>query len=102
MEYEITNKKKPKRLPTITGFLSFCIALISLTAVNVLILSKSQNDMIGPILMSPLLGFFLGIIGLFTRKHSRLYAVWGLSLNVFLLVFYFVMIIASLGINYKP
>jgi hypothetical protein len=46
--------------------------------------------------------FFLGVIGLFTRRRSRLFAIWGLALCISLLIFTFLMVISSLCINYKP
>jgi hypothetical protein len=102
MELGIKKKNKSNRLPTISGFLSFVIALIALAGLNVALLIKEKVFPGVFIIQLPILGFFLGVIGLFTRRRSRLYAIWGLSLSLFLLIFTFLMVISSLSINYKP
>jgi hypothetical protein len=90
-------------LPKIFGFLSFLIALIALAGLNVsLLLLKQQGFPSVFLIQLPMVSFFLGIIGLFTQKRSRLFAIWGLSLSVFLFIFTFLMVVLSLGINYKP
>lgn len=102
MELGIKKKAGGRRLPTISGFLSFLIALISLAGLNVALLIKNSVFPGVFIIQLPILGFFLGVIGLFTRRRSRLFAIWGLSLCIFLLIFTFLMVISSLSINYKP
>ncbi|MBS4215312.1 MULTISPECIES: hypothetical protein [Neobacillus] len=102
MELGVKKKRGDRRLPTISGFLSFLVALISLAGLNVALLIKEKVFPGVFIIQLPIVGFFLGVIGLFTLKRSRLYAIWGLSLNIFLLIFTLLMIISSLGINYKP
>ncbi|EKN71057.1 hypothetical protein BABA_02742 [Neobacillus bataviensis LMG 21833] len=102
MELGIKKKRGNRRLPTISGFLSFLIALISLAGLNVALLIKNSEFPGLFILQLPIVGFFLGLAGLVTLRRSRLYAIWGLSLNIFLLIFTLLMVIASLSINPKP
>ncbi|MFJ7728708.1 hypothetical protein ACIQXV_21555 [Neobacillus sp. NPDC097160] len=102
MELGIKKKGGGRRLPTISGFLSFLIALIGLAGLNVALLLKVPIFPRTFIVELPLVGFFLGLLGLITRKRSRLYAIWGLSLSIFLLLFTLLMIIAGLSINPKP
>lgn len=102
MELGIKKKGGGRRLPTISGFLSFLIALISLAGLNVALLIKNSGFPGVFIIQLPILGFFLGVTGLFTWRRSRLFAIWGLSLCIFLLIFTFLMVISSLSINYKP
>ncbi|MCM3570673.1 hypothetical protein [Neobacillus mesonae] len=102
MELGIKKKHRSNRLQTISGFLSFVIGLISLAGLNVALLMKEKVFPGMFIIQLPMLGFVLGMIGLFTRRRSRLHAVWGLSISLFLFIFTFLMIISSLGINYKP
>ncbi|CAH2715942.1 hypothetical protein BACCIP111895_03126 [Neobacillus rhizosphaerae] len=102
MELGIKKKAKHKSLPTISGFLSFLIALISLAGLNVALLIKEKVFPGIFIYQLPMLSIFLGIIGLFTRKRSRLYAIWGISLSIFLFIFTLLMVVSSLSINYKP
>jgi len=102
MELGINKKGGNRHLPTISGFLSFLIALIALAGLNVALLIKEKVFPGVFIVQLPILGFFLGVIGLFTRSRSRLYAIWGLSLCIFLLIFTLLMVVSSLSINYKP
>ncbi|MFJ5716715.1 hypothetical protein [Neobacillus sp. NPDC093127] len=102
MELGIKKKGGGRRLPTISGFLSFLIALISLAGLNVALLMKVPVFPGIFIVQLPIVGFFLGLFGLITRRRSRLYAIWGLSLCSFLLLFTLLMIIVSLVINPKP
>lgn len=102
MEWGIKKNGGNRRLPTISGFLSFLIALISLAGLNVTLLLKTPGFPAVFLIQLPLVGFFLGIIGLITQKRSRLYAIWGLSLSIFLLIFTLLMVVSTLGINYKP
>ncbi|MFK9092677.1 hypothetical protein [Bacillus salipaludis] len=102
MELGIKKKGGNRRLPTISGFLSFLIALISLAGLNVALLIKEKVFPGVFIIQLPIVGFFLGLLGLITRSRSRLYAIWGLSLSIFLLLFTLLMVVSSLSINYKP
>ncbi|WP_042454411.1 hypothetical protein [Neobacillus dielmonensis] len=102
MELGVKNKGLLQRIPAIFGFLSFLSALIALAGLNVGLLIQGSLFFGLFVFQLPFVGFFLGIVGLFTEKRSRLFAIWGFSLCLFLLVFAFLMIILSLGINYKP
>lgn len=101
---ELLNKGKQNKknnLPTITGFLSFLFAILSLIFLNAALILEAMFNM-SSIMLLPLLSFFLGIAGLFTKNRSRLFAFWGLGISLFLFIFFFLMIIMSLSINYKP
>jgi len=104
MELEMTNKKKTqrKRMPTITGFLSFLISLIALAGLNVSLLLDSDEFPDFFLIKLPLLGLILGFFGLITQKRSRLYAFWGIVLSLFILVFTFMMFGLAWTINPKP
>ncbi|MBO0960489.1 hypothetical protein J1P26_12365 [Neobacillus sp. MM2021_6] len=102
MELGIKKKGGNRRLPTISGFLSFLVALLSLAGLNVALLVKNAEFPGIFIVQLPIVGFFLGLAGLVTVRRSRLYAIWGLTLNIFLLVFTLLMMIAALSINPKP
>lgn len=104
MELEVNNRKcngsTKKKVATVTGFISFLLSLLSLMIINITLLT-GHGGMIGFVYIS-ILGFFLGIVGLFTKKGSRLYAVWGVSLNLFVVIFPFIMFILAYTINAKP
>lgn len=105
MELEMNNKDKGKqrKLPTISGFLSFLIALISLAGVNLSLLIDIDDFPKMFLVNLPIVGFFLGLLGLITSKKSRLYALWGIGISLFILVFTFLMIgLSWVGINPKP
>ncbi len=101
MELEIKQRKIGK-LQTLTGLVSFLVGLISLAVLNVTLLLKTEEFPAFFLFQLPLLGFFLGVIGLFTRNRSRLYAWWGIGLNCFILVFTILMFILAYTINAKP
>jgi hypothetical protein len=102
MELEMNDKNK-RKLPTISGFLSFLISLIALTGVNIALLMDVPDFPRTFLVELPIVGFFLGLLGLITTKRSRLYAFWGIGISLFILVFTFLMIgISWVGINPKP
>ncbi|MFS0782612.1 hypothetical protein [Bacillus sp. 1P06AnD] len=104
MELPLKKKKwrSHSKLPTVTGFLSFLLALIILVAGNIYFLTQSKLFLGLFFSKMPLIGLLLGIAGLFTKKHSRLYAIWGIGLHAFILVYYVLMIVFQLSINYVP
>ncbi|MFO1443746.1 hypothetical protein KDN24_11090 [Bacillus sp. Bva_UNVM-123] len=104
MELKMTNKNKTKqkRVPTITGFLSFLITLIALAGLNVSLLLESDEFPDFFLIKLPLIGLILGLFGIVTQKRSRLYAFWGIVLSLFILVFTFMMFGLSWTINPKP
>ncbi|MBU9722806.1 hypothetical protein KS407_15425 [Bacillus alkalicola] len=86
-----------------TGFLSFLLALIALAIVNISFLTGFNGDgALFSFFYISLLGFFLGIVGLFTKKRSRLFAIWGFFLNLFVVIFPFLMFILAYTINATP
>ena len=90
MELGIKKKGGGRRLPTISGFLSFLIALISLAGLNVALLMKVPAFPGIFIVQLPIVGFFLGLLGLITRRRSRLYAIWGICfMQLFITVYPF-------------
>ncbi|WP_374721136.1 hypothetical protein [Peribacillus tepidiphilus] len=102
---ELGVKKKIKRdgtLQTWTGFLSFVVGLIALAGLNAALLLETEAFPETVLVQLPLIGLFLGIVGLFTRKRSRLYAWWGIGICVFLFVFTFMMFGLAWSINPKP
>lgn len=103
MELEI-KKKRPnrKKIHTITGFISFLSGLIALAGYNATMLLKTEDFPEFFLLQLPVLGLFFGVVGLFTRRRSRLYAWWGIGLNLFMLVFTFMMFGLAWSINPKP
>lgn len=105
MELEMSNKDngKQRKLPTISGFLSFLIALLALAGVNIALLMDFDDFPELFLVQLPIAGFFLGLFGLITTKRSRLYAFWGIGLSLFILVFTFLMIgLSWVAINPKP
>ncbi|WP_010677702.1 hypothetical protein [Bacillus timonensis] len=105
MELEMNNKNKGKqrKLPTISGFLSFLIALIALAGVNISLLIDFDDFPQLFLVNLPIVGLVLGLLGMITSRRSRLYAFWGIGLSLFILVFTFLMIgISWVGINPKP
>lgn len=90
------------KFQTVTGLISFLLGLIGLAGLNAGLILKT--DMIPGFFFFqlPLLGFILGIVGLFTRKRSRMYAWWGMALNAFIFVFITLMFILAWTINAKP
>ncbi|WP_147536166.1 hypothetical protein [Bacillus marasmi] len=105
MELEMSNKneEKQRKLPTIAGFLSFLIALIALAGVNITLLMDIDDFPETFLVSLPIVGFFLGLLGLITSKRSRLNALWGIGISLFILLFTFLMIgLSWVGINPKP
>jgi hypothetical protein len=105
MELEMNNKNKGKqsKLPTISGFLSFLTSLIALAGVNVALLMDIDDFPEMFLIILPIVGLFLGLLGLITTKRSKLYAFWGIGISLFILVFTFLMIgLSWVGINPKP
>ncbi len=97
------NQDKQRKLPTVSGFLSFLISLIALAGVNIVLLVDNDEFPEMVLVNMPIVGLTLGLLGLFTAKRSRLYALWGIGISVFILVFTFLMIgISWVGINPKP
>jgi hypothetical protein len=105
MELEMNNKNKGKqrKLPTISGFLSFLTALIALAGVNAALIIDIDDFPKMFLVNLPIAGFFLGLFGLLTVRRSRLYAIWGIGISLFILVFTFLMIgLSWAAINPKP
>ncbi len=105
MELKMSNKNngKQRKLPTISGFLSFLIALIALAGVNITLLIEVDDFPKTFLVDMPIVGFFLGLLGLITAKRSRLYAFWGIGISLFILIFTVLMIgLTWVGINPKP
>lgn len=101
MELEVKNNRS-KKFKTFSGFLSFLIALISLAGLNASLLLKIEDFPELFLVQLPLLGIFIGGIGILTKGKSKLYTWWGIGLSIFILLFTLLMIVFSLSINYKP
>jgi cytochrome bd-type quinol oxidase subunit 2 len=105
MELEMNNKHrgKQRKLPTLSGFLSFLIALIALAGVNMALLMDFDDFPNLFLVDLPIVSFFLGLLGLITSRKSRLNALWGIGISLFIFVFTFLMIgLSWVGINPKP
>ncbi|WP_163102471.1 hypothetical protein [Peribacillus alkalitolerans] len=106
MELGIKSKSKMYQrnrvLPTLTGFISFVLGLISMAALNATLILETETFPSLFLGVIPFLGFVFGIVGLFTQKRSRLYAGWGICLNLFIFVFIFFMFVLAWSINAKP
>jgi hypothetical protein len=94
--------KRTRQLPTISGFLSFLIGLIALAGLNGGLILETEAMPEFFIIRLPFLGLILGVIGLFTRKRSKLYAIWGISICIFIYIFIFLMFGLAWSINPKP
>lgn len=105
MELEVKNKKnqhRSKRIPTVTGFLSFIIAIISLAGLNIALIMDYDDFPDFFLIKLPLAGLILGGIGIFTQKRSRLFSIWGILLCLFIYIFTFMMFGLAWSINPKP
>jgi hypothetical protein len=105
MELEVKSKKKQyqrKSIPTVTGLLSFIIAIIALSGLNIALIMDYDEFPDFFLIKLPLAGLILGGIGLFTLKRSRLFAFWGIFLCLFLFIFTFMMFGLAWSINPKP
>ena len=101
MELEVKRKRySVSKITTVSGLVSFVIGLFILVMVNIGLLTGFNISL--DFFTFSLLGIFLGIFGLFTNRVNRLYAYWGLGLNVFILVFAFLMFLFAWSINAKP
>ncbi|WP_042349198.1 hypothetical protein [Bacillus massiliigorillae] len=94
--------KKNRRLPTITGFLSFLLGLLALAVLNVVFMTQAENLPDFFLIHLPVIGIVLGIAGLFTIKHSRFFAIWGISIHVFVLLYLFIMFGLAYTVNPTP
>ncbi|MFG6494636.1 hypothetical protein P8610_04710 [Fictibacillus sp. UD] len=103
MELEMNKKTENRRkLQTLTGFISFSIGLIVLAVLNILLLIEPMELPEFLLFSLPFIGVILGVIGLFTKNRSRLYAWWGIGLNLFIYVFIGLMFVLAWSINAKP
>jgi hypothetical protein len=103
MELEVNKKSQNRRkFQTITGFVSFLIGLVALAGLNVALFIETGDFPELFLYQLPILGLFLGIIGLITKSRSRMYAWWGLGLNLFILLFTAMMFVLAWSINAKP
>ncbi|MED3550745.1 hypothetical protein [Cytobacillus praedii] len=105
MELEVKSKKKQyqrKSIPTVTGLLSFIIAIIALSGLNIALIMDYDEFPDFFLIKLPLAGLILGAIGLFTQKRSRLFSIWGILLCLFIFIFTFLMFGLAWSINPKP
>ncbi|MED1864441.1 hypothetical protein P4V41_13325 [Fictibacillus nanhaiensis] len=101
MELEIKKKSK-RKLQTLTGFISFIIGLLALTVLNIGLLIETVDIPELFLFPLPFLGVFLGVIGVFTKNRSKQFAWWGIGVNVFIPIFFVLMMGLSWTINAKP
>ncbi|UNL82893.1 hypothetical protein [Priestia koreensis] len=85
-------KSKPSRsLQTFTGLLSFLCGLLALAMINIGLLLQDANVPNFFVTSLPFIGLLLGVLGLFTKERSRLYAWWGIGINSSIFLFIFIM-----------
>jgi len=100
---ELKIKKNRRSFQPLAGFFSFLIALVALAGLNASLLFERDVFPDFFIIKLPIIGLAIGFIGLWTKRRSKMYAYWGISLNVFILIFTFLMIgISWTLINPKP
>jgi len=102
MELEIKKKSTFSKLVGLAGILSFVWGLFSLAILNVALLLKTETFPHFFLIKNPMFGIIFGVIGLFTRRRPRLYAWWGVGINIFILLFTFLMFMLAWTINAKP
>ncbi|WP_342598149.1 hypothetical protein MHB48_11085 [Psychrobacillus sp. FSL H8-0483] len=105
MELEFVKGKKKhtfRTKQTITGTISTLLALFALFMINVVLIMKS-SFMPMEIIKYFLVGATIfGMAGLFTNKGNRTFALLGLAISVFIVVFMFFMIGFAWSINPMP
>ncbi|MDY8045034.1 hypothetical protein UY416_01835 [Paenibacillus polymyxa] len=101
MELALLKNKKGTLLHPITGMISFLCGIFSLVELNINYLFLSSFFLPQALYSIPVLGIFSGMVALFTRR-SKMYAWWGIGLNIFVLLFSFVILILAWSINPKP
>jgi hypothetical protein len=101
MELEM-KKNRQNKFHTITGFISFLLGLIALAGLNTGLLLKTEDFPEFFLIQTPMFGLLIGAIGLFTKRRSRMYAWWGIGINLFILLFTAMMFILAWSINAKP
>lgn len=101
---ELVLKKQSIRLTknTWTGLVSFLLSLFSLMVINLVLIFKV--DIFSELVFTkiPLASLILGVIGLFTKSKSRTFAIMGISLSIFIFVFFIMMFGLAWTINPKP
>jgi hypothetical protein len=105
MELEFVKGKKKQAFrtkETITGTISTLLALFALLIINVGLIMKT-TFMPTEIIKSFLVGATIfGVAGLFTKKRNRTFALLGLAISVFIVIFIFFMIGFAWSINPMP
>ncbi|WP_449621569.1 hypothetical protein [Robertmurraya sp. Marseille-Q9965] len=99
---ELEMSKKRGRFIAIAGLLSFLTALLALAGLNISLLLDSDEFPDFFLVKLPIVGIILGLIGLVTKGHSRLYSIWGIGLCLFIYIFTFMMFGLAWTINPKP
>ncbi|MCR8643318.1 hypothetical protein NV379_11705 [Paenibacillus sp. N1-5-1-14] len=87
-----------------TGFISFLIGLVLLAILNISLLTQkgTMDGLLNPIIYFSLISFVLGVVGLFAFKRFRLFAIWGIGISAFCLIFLVLMFGLSWSINPRP
>ncbi|MEK4486181.1 hypothetical protein MHH81_11405 [Psychrobacillus sp. FSL H8-0484] len=105
MELEFVKGKEKhtfRTKETITGTISTLLALFALFMINLGLIMKS-SFMPTEIIKSFLVGATIfGVAGLFTRNGKRTFALLGLAISFFIVVFMFFMIGFAWSINPMP
>ncbi|PAD87626.1 hypothetical protein CHH55_12180 [Niallia circulans] len=102
MELVLKKQRIRSTKNTWTGLVSFLLSLVALTGINLGLIF--EVDIFPELVFTkiPFISLLLGIIGLFTRNGSRAFAIIGISLSVFIFVFFIMMFGLAWTINPKP
>ncbi|MEZ7794368.1 hypothetical protein [Niallia circulans] len=102
MELVLKRQRIRSTKNTWTGLVSFLLSLVALIGINLGLIF--EVDIFPELVFTqiPFISLILGIIGLFTKKRSRAFAIMGISLSVFIFVFFIMMFGLAWSINPKP
>lgn len=102
MELVLKKQRIRSTKNTWTGLVSFLLSLVALTGINLGLIF--EVDIFPELVFTkiPFISLLLGIIGLFTKRRSRAFAIMGISLSVFIFVFFIMMFGLAWTINPKP
>ncbi|MFK3936159.1 hypothetical protein ACI2JA_01430 [Alkalihalobacillus sp. NPDC078783] len=92
----VTSKRH--RVADVLGFGAFLVAIVNLILINFVVLTSTSG---GSTFMfySPVYGLVLGMVSLLFKRRRNVFAMWGMFLCLFLIVFTFLMFGLSWTIN---
>lgn len=98
---ELMNNRPTIHVLALFGSLSFIVSLVALAGLNASLLLGADEFPAFFLLRLPSIGLALGVLGLFTRK-SKVSAICGIGLCLFIFLFTFMMFGLAWSINPKP